>query len=321
MNNLTKLTIALSGALIASAVLLLKYQQQAPGTHMLTIGILQTASHPALDAARDGFITTMEKELNENVQFIIRNAEGSIPAAHTIAQNFKAHNVDGIFAIATPAAQAVASQEKTKPIVIAAVTDPEAAGVCNTNVFGCTDHISIAETIDLLRELIPQARTVAIIANSGEVNSHVQAQEMQAILIARGLKPLVIGITSEADIAAAVLSACQKADVLLVPNDNIVGSSIQLVASLALKNKRAVIACANTFVEQGALAARGVDYYATGVHAAHQALQVLAKGITPEKTAITHPREGNITINTKVADALALKIPDALRKNSTLIKG
>ncbi|MGE0009398.1 MAG: ABC transporter substrate-binding protein [Candidatus Babeliales bacterium] len=320
MNSITKLSIATILTLIAGAVVLTRYQQPA-ATNMLTIGILQTASHPALDATRQGFTDTLEKELHGNIQFIIRNAEGSVPAAHTLARSLKAHNIDGIYAIATQAAQAIANMEQEKPIFIAAVTDPQAAGICNQNVCGCTDKISIEATINLLQELVPHAQRVAIIANSGEVNSQVQVNHMQELLKSHGLTPIVFGLTSEADVAPATTSASLKADVLLVPNDNIIGSSIQLVAAIALKHNKAVIACANTFVEQGALAARGVDYYKTGAQAAHQALKVLVNGVSPREISLADPDEGIVTINTKIADALRIIIPDVLLKNSVFVKG
>lgn len=313
MNTTTKLLIIL-GLLAGAGALFFKQKPPTKSnTNIPTFGILQTASHPALDAARKGFIETLEQELNGNVQFLIRNAEGSIPAAHTIAQSFKAHDLDGIFAIATPAAQAAASQEKNKPLFIAAVTDPQAAGICNENVCGCTDMIALDKTIDLLQELLPNARTVAILANSGEINSQVQVEKMQEILQSRGLTPLLFGFTSEADVAPAVTSASLKADALLLPNDNIISSSISLVASLALKHKKPVIACDALLVKHGLLAAHGVDYFNTGVQAAKQSLSVLKDGAKSPALTIEDPLEGTIVINKKTAEVLEIPIPEQLR--------
>ncbi|MGE0009397.1 MAG: ABC transporter substrate-binding protein [Candidatus Babeliales bacterium] len=314
MKNLTKLIIALSLTLGASAWLILKHKQQHTtlGQKHTTIGILQTASHPALDAARQGFIETLKQALPENIEFIVRNAEGSIPAAHTISQSFKAHNLDGIFAIATPAAQAAASLIHDTPIFIAAVTDPQAAGICKETVGGCTDMVSLEKTINLLQKLAPSARNIAILANTGEINSQVQVSTLQEILKTRGLNPLIFGFTSEADVATAVTSAALKADAILVPNDNTISSSITLVAALALKHKKPLIACDTMLVAKGVLAANGVDYHATGVQAAHQALEVL-RGSTKGMT-IEQPQQEMIMINKKVADTLQINVPEELAK-------
>ena len=50
----------------------------------ITIGILQTASHPALDASREGFINKMKSSLGEKVSFVIKNAQGLTTNIHTI---------------------------------------------------------------------------------------------------------------------------------------------------------------------------------------------------------------------------------------------
>ena len=76
---------------------------------------MQTASHPALDAAREGFMHTMQNKLHSDISFIVQNAEGSIAHAHAIAQRFQSNKkIDGFFAIATPAAQALAAVEKNR---------------------------------------------------------------------------------------------------------------------------------------------------------------------------------------------------------------
>src|SRR5690242_20351632 len=86
-------------------------------TSTLLIGILQTASHPALDATRQGFVDSIKNTI-KNVEFIIYNGEGSISQLHTMAHSFHINkNIDAIFAIATPAAQAIVHTEKEKPII------------------------------------------------------------------------------------------------------------------------------------------------------------------------------------------------------------
>src|SRR5436190_7684961 len=107
---------------------------------LYTIGILQTASHPALDAARQGFIDEIQSQVNDKVNFVINNGQGSISTIHTIAQQFHAkQDIDGIFAIATPAVQAMVSIEKEKPICIAAVSVTPALFLSEKNVCGVSD--------------------------------------------------------------------------------------------------------------------------------------------------------------------------------------
>src|SRR5262249_48627479 len=149
----------------------IKRFKKSNNTAAYTIGILQTASHPALDAVRDGFIEELKQKLGNSVAFVIQNAQGTVASAHTIAQQFHANTqYDAFFDIATPAAQALSAVEKEKPIIIAAVTDPYALGLVHptSNVCGVTDMIDIKAEIDMLTALIPTAQSVGILYTAGE---------------------------------------------------------------------------------------------------------------------------------------------------------
>ena len=86
------------------------------------IGIVQIATHPALDAAREGFVEEV------NVHYDFRNPEGDPSAMATIAQKFTLEKVDLILAVATSMAQACAATTKDIPIVFNCVTEPVAGG-------------------------------------------------------------------------------------------------------------------------------------------------------------------------------------------------
>lgn len=317
INNSKQIIVRMTVTLLAiiGTFFMLRTTDQKTSHAPITIGVIQTASHPALDAARNGFVDTIKAHYGDNVAIIARNAQGSIASAHTIAQSFHARaDLTAIYAIATPAAQAAASVEKQKPIIIAAVTDPQAAGLfdANTNICGSSDMADAHDTVALMHQLLPNAKTVALLYNSAEINSQVQIAALKKELLKLGLKPLDIAFTAEADVPAAVTSACQKAEALVLPNDNIISSSIQLVVELALKSKKPVIASDNLLVKHGVLAARGVDYYASGQQAAACAIDVMSNGKKPQDMNIAKPTPGAITVNKKTAAALGIVIPDEL---------
>ena len=103
-------------AIITLGILLIKKPFKSHKSNKgWTVGIVQTASHPALNAARDGFIETLQKQFGDEIDFVIRNGEGSISTIYAIAQQLHAReDIDAIYAIATPAAQAAASSRKRK---------------------------------------------------------------------------------------------------------------------------------------------------------------------------------------------------------------
>src|SRR5580765_3623656 len=232
--------IILSMCLFAGAFMLIRQTKKSNTAHTYTIGILQTASHPALDAARDGFIQELDRLTQNTVAYQVSNAQASIPQAHAIAQQLHANkNFDAFFAIATPAAQALGSVEKERPIILAAVTDPDSLGLIHekTNICGTKDMIDVKAAIELIQLLVPEAKTVGLIYTTGEVNAQTAVRVMKVELEKVGLSAVDFGIAQELELTNLIESACRKVDVLLAPNDNIIASSISLIASMAEKCK------------------------------------------------------------------------------------
>lgn len=288
-----------------------------------TIGILQTASHPALDAARDGFMTTLQKKLGDDIGFVVSNGQGSISSIHTIAQQFHARSdVNAIYAIATPAAQAIVSVEKEKPVIIAAVTVAPELGINFTapNICGVSDMINVSAEIEAMQQLLPNAKTVGIIFSSAEVNSVAVSKIMTAELERRNITPLVVGIASESDIEPAVMSTLRKVDALIAPTDNTIANTIAVIADLARKAEKPLIVSDNMLVKYGPLMARGVDYYESGIQAAHVALQLLINHKKPYELPILDTESKAVFVNKQTLENLKLVIPDTLQQDVIMIE-
>lgn len=310
-------------ALVGSFIILKRKSTKEVGNNMITIGILQTASHPALDAVREGFIQELQNSMPKDVEFIVHNAEGNIANAHVSAQSFHNDNaINAIFAIATPALQAAASVEKHKPIIFGAITDPRALGVISptTNVTGASDMINVPDTIAMIKELVPTAKTVGLIYNNAEMNSVMMVNSMKKELAKEGLKVLDFGVTNEADLLPALTSALAKADVLLAPTDNTVACAITLIAQQALQAKKPLFVSDNLLVEKGALAARGIDYKTNGKLAAQRAVAILKQGKKPGELPVAYATSGRIFVNKQTAQALNLQIPKSLEDNVTFFE-
>lgn len=317
-------TIIITSVIIAlvASFMLFKRSIKTNKNARFRIGILQTASHPALDAARDGFVEEAKKDLNNDVEFVIRNGEGSVANIHTIAQQLHNDaNIQSIFAIATPAAQAMATVEKEKPIFIAAVTDPNALGLIypTTNVCGTKDMINVAAEIDMLIALLPQAKTVGLLYNNGEINSVTVVKQMRAELEAKGLTVLDFAVNSESDLPTAADWAFLKADVVLAPTDNMVASSISLISSLAQKYNKPLIVSDNMLVTYGPLASRGVDYKESGRQAARIAHKVLVEHKKPSEVPIEQATSDKIYINRHILTTLGLAVPESLQEQVVFV--
>jgi putative ABC transport system substrate-binding protein len=316
MNKITLLLI--STCLIGASFFVIKNRFSKKHAQF-TIGILQTASHPALDQAREGFVKTLKAKLGSKVDFVIQNAEGSINNAQTIAKSFHANNnINAIFAIATPAAQAIKHLERNKPIFFAAVSDPQAIGLIHegTNVCGASDLINVHQQISAMRKLLPHVKHVALVFNTGEINSvscmHQQETELKKAQIA----VTQIGINNESQIPTAISRAARIADAIMTPVDNTIASAITIVASLARKAGKPLIVSDNLLVEKGALLASGAaNYFVAGQKAAGLALQVLVNGKKPHELPIASSIDARIFINKNVCNELGISIPDEIRNN------
>lgn len=277
----------------------------------LTIGILQTASHPALDRAREGFMQELTEQMNGQVHFVVQNAEGSIAQARSIAQSFHANShIDGIFAIATPAAQAVASIEKNKPIFFAAVTDPVKAGLTQANLCGTTDMIDVQGEIDMLQAFVPDAKRVAIVFNPAEINAVTVKDKMVNELEKRGIEIIQLGVSQESEMALAVTSAVKKCDVLLTPTDNTVALTLPIIARIARVHYKPLIVSDNLLVEKGALASRGVDYFQSGKKVAFLVKEVFSGHKLPRELKEIGLDKTSVIVNQDVLHELELTVPD-----------
>ena len=131
------------------------------GKSAYTIGIVQLAPHPALDAATQGFQDAVKAALGEaNVSFDLQNAAGESATCSVIANNFVSHNVDLIMANATPALQAAANATTTIPVLGTSVTDYGTAlgisnfdGTVGGNVSGTSDLASLQDQVNMLCEV------------------------------------------------------------------------------------------------------------------------------------------------------------------------
>ncbi len=185
------------------------------------IGICQQLEHQALDAATEGFKDALIEKLGEgNVEFDYQNAQGEQANCATIATKFVNGNVDLIMANATTALQACAAATADIPIVGTSVTDFVEAGVVDSNdkpgrnVTGTSDLAPIDQQIDLLTELVPDAKKVGILYCSAEANSVFQAEKAEEALDKKGLSYERFTVSDSNDIQQVVTNAVDRKSVV-----------------------------------------------------------------------------------------------------------
>lgn len=290
-----------------------------------TIGIVQLVEHDALNAANRG-ITDALKERGVTMEIDRQNAQADQSNLRNIAQRFVSHNYPLIFAIATPAAQTVANATSTTPIVATAVTDFAVAKLVKdnakpgTNVTGSSDMNPIAAQTELLLKLVPNAKTVGTIYNSSEINSQLQIDILRKELEKHGVALAEATISSVNDIQQAAQSLVGKVDVMYVPTDNVVASSMPTLYRVTQAAKLAVVAGEAGMVRSGATATVAVDYYNLGKIAGNMGADILEGKAKPQDMPIRYQTEFNVVLNEPIVKELGLTVPEDVAKNVTWVK-
>ena len=247
------------------------------------IGVLQLVQHSALDKTNEGFVAALD---DAGLKYTIdqQNAAGEQSSCQTIAEKLVNDNNDLIFAIATPAAQAVAGATDTIPVLVSAVTDPAASGLLKSNdkpdcnVSGTSDLTPVKEQIDLLQKILPDAKNVGLLYCSSEANSVLQIEMAKEALETAGIAYKDYTVSSSNEIQTVVESMVGNVDAIYAPTDNMIAAGMSTVAMVANDNKLPVICGEGGMVEAGGLATYGIDYYQLGYMAGQQAVDILTKG-------------------------------------------
>ena len=286
---------------------------QTEGAKKYKIGITQIVSHPALDQSREGFKDAL-KEAGLDVEYDEQNAQGDITIANTIANKFVTDKVDLIFSIATPTTQAAVNATSSIPIIFTAVTDPEAAGLIKPNVTGSSDRVdNVAEQLDVLKELNPNATTIGVLYNSSEQNSVTQVELIKKVAAEKGIKVEEQAVTAVSELTQALDNLLSKADALYIPTDNLVVSNMPVVVERANAAKKIVIATDEGSVTNGALYTKGIDFYELGKEAGKLAAQILKDGKSPSDLEIVTLKPTNLVYNKKTMEAIGVTLPEKLK--------
>ncbi len=294
------------------------------------VGIIQLAEHPALDASYEGFVKALEDEGfgKDKVTIDYQNASGDQSNCPTIAEKLVNDGSDLIYAIATPAAQAAAQKTKDIPIVLAAVTDPKSSGLVKsnkkpgTNVTGTSDLTPVEEQLDLMKQILPNAKKIAIMYCSAEDNSIFQAKMAEKYAKKLGYETVNATVAESNQIQQVAESLIGKVDAIYIPTDNLLAEGMASVAQVTNANNLPVIVGESGMVKNGGLATYGIDYYSLGYQAGLQAAKILKGEAKAEDMPIKYAaiEECTLTVNKKAMEQLGISIPQEILDKATIVE-
>ena len=281
------------------------------------IGISQFITHQSLDATREGFVDELARQgyvEGKNIEIDLQNAQGEQRNLKTISQQL-AESSDVVLAISTPSAQSLANTTQTTPVIFSAVTDPVSAKLVESrehpggNVTGTSDQSSdaISTQINLIKKVLPKAKTIGILYTQSEPNSVVQKDEAKLLLEEKGFTVVEKTILDSNNVKAAAESLMTEVDMVFVPTDNIISSTMETVKQVSIKHKVPVFGGSTEMIAVGGLYNYGTNYEELGRQTARMLVRVL-KGEKPENIAVELPEKLELHTNQEMADALGIDI-------------
>jgi putative ABC transport system substrate-binding protein len=217
-------------------------------------------------------------------------------------------------------AAAVLKQATTTiPIVLAVAFDPVSAGLVTSlaqpagNVTGISIQQPelIGKRLELLREVIPQLRRLAIMANANYAPPMLEAERVRATAHALDLEAARLEIWRSEEIARAFEAIRSKADALYVVSDALLAANRTLITTLALSARLPTILSYGDYVESGGLMSYGPNYANLFRQAADMVDKIL-HGTNPGDIPVEQPSKFELVINLATARAIGLTVPSTV---------
>ena len=280
-----------------------------PAAQEFNVAIVQQLDHASLDEIRTAIVAQLQAQAEEkgvkvNIQEF--NGQNDATVLNQIGAQVVGDGVDLIIPIATLAAQCMvtAADGTDIPIVYAAISDPEAAGLTGlSNVTGTSDALNTAFILDMMLAANPDIKTVGLLYSNSEANSATPLAEAKAYLQEKQIDFVEKTGNTSGEIVEAAASMVGRVDAVFTPTDNAVMAAEVTVAETLNEAGIPHYTGADSFVAAGAFATCGVNYTELGTYTADMAMDILLGGAVPE----FHVMDGGIiTVNTETAATLGI---------------
>ncbi len=283
-----------------------------------TVGICQLVTHDALDAATQGFKDAIVEALGEDsVKFIEQNAAGEANTCVTIVNDFVSKEVDLMLANATPALQAAANATMDIPILGTSITEYGVAleidgfdGTVGGNISGTSDLAPLEDQAQMIIDLVPEAKTVALLYCSAEANSAYQVQVVGDYLENAGLTVKDFSFSASSDVAQVAEAAAAAADVIYIPTDNTAASCTETINNVVLPTGTPIFAGEEGICKGCGFATLSISYYNLGRKTGEMAVEILTGKTDIAEMPIAYDEKPVKKYNPAICDELGITVPD-----------
>ena len=202
------------------------------------------------------------------------------------------------------------------PVIYTAVSDPVEAGLANEdgtpvgNITGTSDALAVDAQLQMIREILPDAKKIGIIYTTSEANSISTVASYEEAAAGYGFEIVTTGITAMSEVPLAAADMVTKVDCITNLTDNTVVSALQSVLDEANKANIPVFGSEVEQVKAGCVASMGLEYFELGKQTGKMAAMILrgeAKASEMKFEVITEP---SLYVNFAAAEKIGLELPE-----------
>ncbi len=309
--NLFKKAVALASAALMT-LSITGCGKTASSDGEIKVAVIKQLDHASLDEIANAITAELDVLAETNgvtITYTVYSGQNDQSTLKQISDQAVADGCDVIIPIATMAAQVAAtstSASKT-PVVYAAISDPEGAGLAGIeNVTGTSDMLDTATIIDMIFAADNDASKIGLLYSLSEANSALPIEEAKALIEEKGASYVEYTASTNDEVVAAVSSLiAEGVDAIFTPTDNVI-----MAAELAIYEDLAAAGIphytgADSFVRNGGFTTCGVNYTALGTKTADLAYQAVTQGMNDMEDYYTM-EGGIVTVNTETAEAIGI---------------
>ena len=273
------------------------------------------------DASLNQIVENIEAQLKaletSEVKFeiVYDNCNADATVLNQIIANFQADGVDLMVGVATPVAMAMqaATEGTDMPVVFSAVSDPEGAGLVESNaapganLTGTSDYLDTTAIMNLILAQNPDVKKIGFLYDQGQDSSTTPIANAKAYLDEKGIEYVDrTGTTTDEVMLAADALVADGVDAIFTPTDNTIMTAELSIYEKFAEAKIPHYTGADSFALNGAFLGYGVDYANLGVETANMVADILVNGSKPATTPVKTFDNGTATINTETCEAIGL---------------
>jgi putative tryptophan/tyrosine transport system substrate-binding protein len=299
------------------------HAQQAERTRRLGILMPLRESDPQSQARLAAFSQTLRQigwVEGKTIVFEKRFSDGDPVRLPALAAELVQANVDVIVTQAAEPIEALHHATATIPIVMASAGDALGAGYITSlahpggNITGLTLVATEQGTkrLQLMKELLPAMRRVALLSNANAAGHRLQAQEMIPAAVKLGLVPQSLTVQNANDIDAALHTAVTvNVQAIITMDDPLIESQRDRIVDFALRQRLPVMGERRVMTEAGGMISYGANQIDMWKRAAIFVDKIL-NGANPADLPVEQPTKFELVINLKSARAIGLTVPAAM---------